>query len=341
MPSLQCQKAAGPLGASPAAHLGQRVYASVYPDLRAPIRPHKVGDRAGVLIFLSGRLTARIDTIRIMLILIAIVGLALTQSQPPGPTPLAAANEQPAVGVNPIPLPLEVQPKKAIGQEADKWTLSDKIALISAIAGAFQFFALIATIQTMHRFSSRQLRAYVATSSAKLFLHVDGSFEPVIEFKNSGQTPAYDFRVALLAGFESYPLANRGKPPEDLRQSVCVVGAGGSHVTPGGRKNEGGDLANGKALLEDLEKRESVFSARGICSYTDIFKRKHQLHFQMIVGGPSGPPSWTQDERGIMFAPFSLDSTGNKEDWQEVACTSVRPQRGKRGVKEKFRTDRR
>jgi hypothetical protein len=201
--------------------------------------------------------------------------------------------------------------KNDTDSETKNWTTSDKIAIIAAAAGVFQFTALIATILTMHWFSRRQLRAYICVRNTKAHLYDDGTIEASLEIYNCGQTPAYAMKVSHTRGLSTYPVPPIGEPPQDLRQSVSVLGSGGStFVLAVPYKAEKVNLLT---LLDTFKtKQDAVFVLRGLCVYKDIFKKTHRLRFQVIMGGPSGEPRMNTDEIGL-YAVLSNDSDGNEE----------------------------
>jgi len=160
--------------------------------------------------------------------------------------------------------------------------------------------------------AQQQLRAYIAVKNAKMLLLEDGTVEASLELCNSGQTPAYRLRVAHTCGFSAYPLPAIPGPPDDLRKSNSIVGAGGSHFILAKPKKSGPFDREG--LLKEFEVNlHFVFGMRGYCSYEDIFKETHRFRFQLIAGGPSGPARLDVDEKGRIYAALCNDSEGNEE----------------------------
>jgi len=193
-----------------------------------------------------------------------------------------------------------------------QWSLSDKIAVGACIAGFAQFLALLATIWTMHRFGRRQLRAYIALKQARVLLEEDGNVQATIELYNCGQTPAYAMKVSHMSGFSSYPLKAVGYPPENLRKSYSILGAGGSFAIL--TKPCRYESLNRNALLREVENPNFVFGVRGYCTYEDIFGKTRRFRFQVIMGGPSAPVRINHDEQGQVFAALGNDSEGNDGD---------------------------
>jgi hypothetical protein len=161
--------------------------------------------------------------------------------------------------------------------------------------------------------AKRQLRAYMVVRNARLFLHEDGAVEAKMELANCGQTPAYDLRGGTFCEFALYPIQDPGVPPEKLRQSQSIIGAGlAVHLLAAIGRHDKEDREH---LLTKLSTTGNnlVYRANGYFTYRDIFKDTHYIKFQMIVGGPSGKPRIDEDDSGI-YAVFSNDSVGNDAD---------------------------
>jgi hypothetical protein len=91
-------------------------------------------------------------------------------------------------------------PKQRSDRWLEGWNLSDKIAAIASVAATLQFVALVAILWITIRNGRRQPRAYLFPNDASIYegmmmtpplpAHTN---EPgvVLNFKNSGQTPAY------------------------------------------------------------------------------------------------------------------------------------------------------
>jgi len=159
--------------------------------------------------------------------------------------------------------------------------------------------------------AKRQLRAYMVVKNARLFLHPDGAVEPKFELDNCGQTPAYDLQGAHYCRFSSYPVEAPDTPPEGTRKSTSIIGAGRQFYGLGCIINYRRMGLAG--LLNHLGRADFVCCMNGYFTYRDIFREKHYLKFQVIVGGPSGIRQDTT-EKGEMFACFCNDSTGNESD---------------------------
>lgn len=167
------------------------------------------------------------------------------------------------------------------------------------------------SLQLQEDTAKRQLRAYMVVKNARLFLHSDGAVEPKFELDNCGQTPAYELRGAAFCRFDNYPVTSPGAPPEGIRKSTSVIGAGRQFHGLGNIVSYRGMGLTG--LLNQLDQPHFVCCMNGHYTYRDIFKEPHCLKFQVIVGGPGGIRQDTT-EKGELFAVFCNDSTGNESD---------------------------
>ncbi|MGH6789696.1 MAG: hypothetical protein ACRECC_08425 [Pseudolabrys sp.] len=176
----------------------------------------------------------------------------------------------------------------------DNWNLSDKIAAIASIAALLQFIALIATFWIMVRNGRRQLRAYVFPHDAGLY---DGSMmsppnqahlnEPgvVLQFRNSGQTPAY--AVVSWAKIEVTAPGNEDslKVPlleDKFRNFIAVNGVMPKALWYGRplTTQEITSVVNGSLFIY----------LYGRIEYRDAFKKKRFTEFRYSYAGPFPPP---------------------------------------------------
>jgi hypothetical protein len=168
----------------------------------------------------------RVALLAVALFFLLAAALAYSQQPSPSPEPSVAISRPPDQkpesgnrntdtdqrGSEQAPFIVKVIPAEQTEKEpqpngaqrptypTNRWSLSDKIAVIASIAGMLQFLALVATIWVMIRNGRRQLRAYVFPDSASI---LDGTMldppQPertnvpgiVMTIRNSGQTPAY------------------------------------------------------------------------------------------------------------------------------------------------------
>jgi hypothetical protein len=186
------------------------------------------------------------------------------------------------------------------------------VTLAYTAVSSLALAALAVQVWIMRGTAKRQLRAYMVVRSARLYIDEDGTVEAKMEIANCGQTPAFDLQGAHISRFDHYPVQSPGIPPDELRQSQSVIGAGLAFhlLSPCGRHDKGNrDHLLGKLSAED---KLLVYCVNGYYTYRDIFRDTHHLRFQLIIGGPAGVRI-DRDKDG-MFAALSNDSAGNDAD---------------------------
>jgi len=179
-------------------------------------------------------------------------------------------------------------------KNSQSWWLNDPIAGVAAVAGLIQAAALIFTIFVLVRTSRRQLRAYVLPESSGLY---EGTMltppipahagEPgvMLLFKNSGQTPAYQYvswaQIAVIEPANAHTLV---VPPLQL-QFPATIGAGGtiSKALWLGRPLTVAEIA-------DVGIGTKLIFVYGRIEYRDTFRRKRWANFRLQYGGLFPPP---------------------------------------------------
>ena len=129
----------------------------------------------------------------------------------------------------------------------------------------------------------RQLRAYVHVSEAKFadFGFPGGIY--MVNYTNTGQTPAHDVYSSIALHFGEFPLS------EELK----AVGSGTKGMITLGRDGEGharieaprGLSAEEFGAVRDGKSAVFVF---GVISYRDVFGNKWTTQYQYYVGGDQG-----------------------------------------------------
>ena len=152
-------------------------------------------------------------------------------------------------------------------------------------------------------------RAYVFVSEATLDESIDsGRFPlPKIILKNSGKTPAYNYRIRVEQAFlfgEADKQARKGIMP-DMRplskEGFTIIGPG-----------EFINMHLDRKLFETREDREraiageSTFYVWGVIRYWDVFKQPHSCKFSLWAKTPQA----TQ----LSFGMFGNDIEGNEEE---------------------------
>ena len=178
------------------------------------------------------------------------------------------------------------------------WSLGDRIAAVASIAATLQVVALIWTILVMIRNGRVQLRAYIAIDGGFIQQNPDQTITFSVSVKNSGQTPAYDFRswsrmeIATLP-----PFATRGEG-----EIASIVG-------PGSTTHFGGTINPGIGLLTAVSSNQQAIYAWGFVTYKDIFKRPRHFHYRCTMRGPPQTLAFPNGTKGIGWA-LRPDETG-------------------------------
>jgi hypothetical protein len=128
----------------------------------------------------------------------------------------------------------------------------------------------------------KQLRAYITIPTAT----VGGPDKPVvtINFKNSGQTPAYDVRVWADSRYHRFPLSiDLPEPEREPRKGIAVLGPGDPYtlVVDAAR-----GFSNGERMA--IQSGEAAIYVFGEILYRDAFKEKRFYRFRMFYGGDAG-----------------------------------------------------
>jgi hypothetical protein len=165
------------------------------------------------------------------------------------------------------------------------WSLSDKIAAVAIVIGAFQFLAFVATVWVMMLNGRRQLRAYIANPDVAEIRGFDTE-RPIttLAFKNSGQTPAHDVDMWSSSGVAAFPLEEIPvRPPTavpDSTGSVGVLGPGAVFHTE----------ERPSAPMTDAE-RQTVIAGTGAyyvygeLRYRDVFGKPRLTTFCSLYRG--------------------------------------------------------
>jgi hypothetical protein len=171
----------------------------------------------------------------------------------------------------------------------DTWSLSDKIAGITAVASFLQFIALIATISLMKNSSRRQLRAYVLPESFSIF---DGTritpAQPqrtdvpgtVLIAKNCGQTPAY--KVASWMDITVIPIKDEANLTVPKIEERFFNTLGSNAVF---NKSRWFDRQLTREEITGIREGLVAVYCYGRIVYRDAFKKRRFTNFRMRYNG--------------------------------------------------------
>jgi hypothetical protein len=167
----------------------------------------------------------------------------------------------------------------------DKVVVALSTIVIAAFTAAL-FFATFALWWAGERHSERALRAYVNIHAAYID-NFNGPGTPNVRIiiKNSGQTPAYNLRLAGRPIMEPFPYAGPFDIPESEFRSRGISGPGDIGTT-------GGDL-NTPIPFTDAQRNAirsglSVLYVYGEIRYRDAFGKERWTKYRLVYGPAVG-----------------------------------------------------
>jgi hypothetical protein len=218
--------------------------------------------------------------------LLLLTGAAFAQSQPTQPAAEQRGTEKSPVIVQIAPGPNAQDEAAQTKREKDQKAAADSRAEITTylIAGAtlIQAVALIWTIVFMVGNGRRQLRAYVHVSEAQFAsFAADGIY--MINYKNTGQTPALDVASDISVMFARFP----------LDEPLDAKGTGNKGVITLGRDGEGHVRLEAPRRLtveeyENVQNGKSAVFVFGTIKYSDVFGKSHATTYRYYIGGDQG-----------------------------------------------------
>jgi hypothetical protein len=174
-------------------------------------------------------------------------------------------------------------------KKTDWWIVYATVAL--AVVGSLQLFAFILqakrlkqTINVMKDTTQRQLRAYVCISGGTI--KFDRKDAPVVhvEYKNSGQTPAYDVCGWHHIWITGYPLTEElPEPPKSFTTSQSIIPPGGHAFILIPK-----DPPVPAQSVHLLGTPEGTIYIYGEIRYRDAFRVNRFTKYRLMYGGPEG-----------------------------------------------------
>jgi hypothetical protein len=182
----------------------------------------------------------------------------------------------------------------------DDATIAAIAAMESSDTAKIQAGVARDTLRTMQDTAERQLRAYVGVSDSSIHGVETGAPEAIVNFKNFGQTPAYDVRMWIHIWITEHPLTEvLPEAPEDLPKATSVLYPG-SHLSFFMPKEPPVPAEH----IHLLGTAEGTIYVYGGITYRDAFDRRRTTKFRLMYGGQEPP----RDTR------LSHDTEGNESD---------------------------
>jgi hypothetical protein len=164
-------------------------------------------------------------------------------------------------------------------------TRAERIATETANAAKESANATKQAVELSDRTAERQLRAYMSPSGGTIQNFDLNKLAPDIsvriEFKNSGQTPAYDFSANGGATFANFPLSKILEKNEKAA-GPTVIGPQGEYILTVGISGMT------QAQLDAIKTREYAIFVHGVYSYRDAFNKTRTGKFRFFYGGAGG-----------------------------------------------------
>lgn len=154
----------------------------------------------------------------------------------------------------------------------------------------------------------RQLRAYICVNTAALELFSSNMPSAIVNFKNCGQTPAYDVRVWIHTWIAHYPLTEiLPTPPEDFQMSSNTIGPGGTTQMVPPKKPPLNQF-----LTSMLGSATATYFVYGQVTYKDVFGQEWYTNYRLMYGGPRGNIANRKAEGKDQVWVLSPDVEGNE-----------------------------
>jgi hypothetical protein len=167
-------------------------------------------------------------------------------------------------------------------------TIGEIIALVATIAIAILAVAAAFGSNRIARESAeRQLRAYVNPSATRITMSANGFITVKLTYKNSGQTPAYNFVANTLVTITPQPPSSSFESPERPEPSQSA-----SRGTVGSNSHVEREMKFPNPLTieyqNDIAAGKAAIYAYGRITYDDIYGKGHTTRFRYIYMGPWG-----------------------------------------------------
>jgi hypothetical protein len=181
---------------------------------------------------------------------------------------------------------------------------------ILAGAGILQFIILVGTFFIMRDTARRQLRAYVCIESGLVTFPQPNMPEVLIEYKNTGQTPAYNTNAWINLWFGPHPLKERiPSASKNLIKGNEVLATGRKSTSAGSPKEP-----LPPHFLARLGTKEFTLYAYGEIRYRDVFRKERYTKYRFIHGGQEGVRPKKDANGNIVGYFLKPDMEGNDAD---------------------------
>ena len=144
------------------------------------------------------------------------------------------------------------------------------------------------SVEIMRDTAQRQLRAYISIETSKIEFPEPGRPKVTVNYRNAGQTPAYDVQTWIHQWIACYPMrCELPRPPGNFVMSKSVLGPGAHHTMI----IEAPKPIAKEPYLDLVGTAEGTIYVFGEIRYKDVFGNAHLYKYKLMHGGnePSTP----------------------------------------------------
>jgi hypothetical protein len=160
------------------------------------------------------------------------------------------------------------------------------IALFTVILGVATWLLWRATkklIEGAEATAKRQLRAYIHVSEARCGDFGFPTAIYMINYTNTGQTPAYDVYSSIVIKLTAFPLSEPLEMVGDGTKGITTIGRDGE----GHARIEAPRALTGEEYAAIRDGKAAIF-VFGVISYRDVFGDNWTTQYRYYVGGDQG-----------------------------------------------------
>jgi hypothetical protein len=156
------------------------------------------------------------------------------------------------------------------------------------------------------RTAKRQLRAYICMDTADVRF-VAGQPHATVNFKNCGETPAYEVRGWIGIEVMKYPPELPSSPPLRTLMPKQTIGPQGGLQYAGQRRSS----VLSRDEIEKIEVGFLTFFVFGRIDYKDTFGKEWYTVYRLMAGGPEGVRAMVAKDGSPIWA-LTPDVEGNE-----------------------------
>ena len=138
------------------------------------------------------------------------------------------------------------------------------------------------SVEIMRDTAQRQLRAYMSIETSKIEFPDPGRPKATINYRNAGQTPAYDVQIWIHQWIACYPMGcELPRPPDDFVMAKSLLGPGAYQTMV----IEAPEPIAREPYLDLVGTAEGTVYVYGEIRYKDVFGHSHFYKYKFMYGG--------------------------------------------------------